>query len=408
MKMNDIKLSLYKYKVKSMIINIDKDTKYTVDNNLILGFNISEIFEKFYFPFFTIDIGLPNDIYRKLQNPKNKNSLKINLHIQKGKFTEALSIDPNTNVSWKDYIKGSFHAVVGKDNPELSERMQKEVERSENSYGQITVVALSLYNSSYYDNYDVVVNTNLENVTAVEALTLVLNKAKINKVLLSPPSNYKTYKQFPIVPIKLFQQIDRITNTYAMHKKGTLIYFGLDRLYIVEKTPKCTAFEKNESKITYITSATEGNAVKFTGGSYTNTKDNFNVLNATNVKFDNTTSVTKKTIGENTVSVNVNTGSITKTNKKATKITNVVIQNEGNDTTSALNRAVNETKKILDCGFIDCDISTLTVNKQFVVSIEGSAYKKYNGKYRIVLADYSFIKEGNYFSVNARAEFKGE
>ena len=88
-------------------------------------------------------------------------------------------------------------------------------------------------------------------------------------------------------------------------------------------------------------------------------------------------------------------------------MTNVVVQKEGDIPAKSLKREITESKKQIKCQFQNEDISMLKPNKQFIVSVEGVKYKKYNGKYRLSLVSHSFEKEGDYFSVSSIAFLKG-
>ena len=116
MKLEKVKLALYKYKMKSLTITYGKGKKakkHVVHNSLIIKFDIVESFEKEILPFFTLTLALPNDIYREIIKPATKNNIKVNMKLQKGKFKEALSTETDTTISFRDVINENFHAVIG-------------------------------------------------------------------------------------------------------------------------------------------------------------------------------------------------------------------------------------------------------------------------------------------------------
>jgi hypothetical protein len=410
MKLDTVKLALYKYRMKSLVLTIgsgSKATKYTVDNSLILKMSMISDYEKEIFPFFTITISVPNKIYRKMIKSENKNNITVNMHLQKGKFTDALAVDNSKTVSFRDAIKETFHAIMGPKSPDLTESEQEVVEKGENQYGQLSSITMALYQQSFYDTYQIVSNAVLEKVTLTDCIVYILNKAKIKNVLMSPANNTKSYSQFKILPLQAYKMLIRICDIYALHDKGTIVFFDYDRAYIVEKAAKCTAYEKNEYKLTYIVVATSSQASRMVGGAYINSEKKYNVINSTSISTDDSSDVTKKTVGSNIVTVN-SSGGVTKTNGKATKITNVLIQNEGDSTAKAITRTMKESKKTIQCQMENMDITMLKPNKQFIISVEGTKYKKYNGKYRLRACSYAFEKEGDYFSVTGIATLSGE
>lgn len=396
-----INLSLIKYKFKSFQFVIGKK-KYPVDDRLIMEFNITEDFDNSYFPYFEITLAVPNSTYRIMS--KNQNEIKAVISLYKGKFKETVSVEPDEKSSFKKCINGTFKVFMDDATPDLTEQQQKIVEKMD-EYGQFTTMKILLYPYNFFNKYDLVVNACLQNVTLADAIIYLLNKGCITNILMSPPSNYKKKSQFILPPISISKQLSRICNTYALHKKGSIVYFGLNRGYIIDKDTKCTAYSKNEYKTTYIIYETNSYGTNSSGGCCAYKKDKYNVLNAMGLTFNNSNDFLQKKVGNNIVSVD-NEGNITKTNKKSSKITNVIIQTEGDNTSKAFKNSINENKNVLSMTFGDIDISMLTPNKLFVVSISGAKYKKYNGKYRLSKSIHQFTKEGNYFQLSTVIELK--
>lgn len=403
MKLEDAKLALYKYRMKSFVITVgsgEKAVKEKVDTEEISNFEIIHDYENSYFPFFTITVTVPNGFYRTLVKPENASKIKVNMQLQRGKFKDAVTLDPGSGSAFRDAIKGSFVAIIGPKEQDTTEDIQKIAEKEgSNQYGQLSKITMALYPSAFYKNYDIVVNAILETVTLTDVAVYCMNKAKIKNILMSPPNNHKSYSEFRIVPIPFCDQMTRLCDNYAFHNKGSIVYFDLTRGYIVDKVPKCTVYEENEYKNTYIGVSTKEAVTHQTGGGYENSEKKYYLLNAISFGTVNESSIVKKNAGSNQVIVNAD-GKVIKTNKKASKVTRVIIQNEGENNAKAIKRSLKEAKKGFNCSFSDIDILALTPNKQFIVSVEGKKYKKYNGKYRMKYCDHKFEKEGDYFSVN--------
>ena len=405
MKLDGVKLTLTKYRMKSFCLRIKtgnkKYKKHEVPATLITSMMIAEDYDKYYYPYFYVEFSVPNNIHRLMM--KHSTGVLVDLHLQKAKFKDGVNIDTEKNPIFKNSLKETFVAVFDKNSPDLTENNQEDVEKGENRYGQLTTIGILLYNKKYFDKCDKVVNAVLENVSLVDALAYTFNKGKIKNVLLSPPSSYKNKKQFVLTPISVKEQAERIANDEKLHKKGSIVFFGTTRGYVIEKTPKCTAYATNEYKATYITASSVTRAVKDTGGCYTNTKKKYNVLNAVTLDFQNKSTMAKKTAGSNVVIVS-DSGKITKTNKKSSNVNKVIV---GSRNASSIKRAMNEAKCIATIGFRDIDISMLTPNKQFIFALEGAKLKKYNGNYRLSQVFHYFEKEGEYFQVETQAIFKG-
>lgn len=404
MTFDDITLVGVKYRIKTFELTIGGSQKHVVDNQLITSMTIVEDYDKYFFPYFEVVFGVPTEIYRLLQ--KNSEKIKANLNIQKSKFKDAVSLNVDTAQAFKNCINNTFYVYFTDTTPDLSEAEQKIVEKSGNKYGQIAMAKVLLYPDTYYTKYDMVVNAVLRNVTLADVTTYCLNKCGINRVLLSPPKNYKRYKQFIVTPISLKKQLERICNSYGMHESGTIIFFGLTRAYIIESNPKCTAYETNEFTITYILAKGTSKGTSQTGGCYENPSKRYNLINATTLNVNNNKQTSLKTGGSNIVSVD-SSGRVSKSDSRSSTTTNVVIHEEGSDTLSALNSSINESEYVATATFANIDIDMITPNKQFIMTIDGVENRaSYNGKYRLSKVVHVFEKDGNNFTVNTTAEFK--
>lgn len=398
MNLKDVKLSLCKYRVKSLILKYENGKKHDVEMSLITKMSIVENFDSDFFPFFTISMHVPSAIYRELTSTKNKNNIVATLNLQKAKFTSAVSLSTDEKPTFSNCISGRFHCVIAAKDVEASQQEQKDVEKSDNKYGQLQALTLSLYLKEYYDNYQTVVNAIIQSCTLTDAMVYIFQKAKLNNMLVSPPDNTKGYSEYKLPPLQACKLLDRICNTYAYHKRGSVIHFGFDRGYIINRLPKCTAYETNEIKTTYVSVFISSKGSMQTGGCYCNKQKKYNVVNAAELSGDNSKDVTKKAIGETTVIVN-NDGETKSTGSG--KITNVAVQEEGEWNQQDISRAIKEKSKSISCQLINADINMLRPNKQFIVSADAKEYKKYNGNYRLLSASHAFEKEGDYFSLSS-------
>lgn len=402
MKLDDIKLSLYKYHFKSLEITV-AGKKQEVEHSMILNFQMIENYDEEIFPFIAIKIGLPNNFYRKMIKPENKNNIIVNVDFQKAKFNETMAIEEQ-DVSFRSAIKCKFQGVIPPVEQDLTENEQEQVENDEekDGYGQISATDMLLYPKDFYDNYQTVVNNNLAGVNLTDIMGYVLTCAGLNNLLISPSNNSKSYAEFTVTPLPADEQIGRLCDVYGFHKKGSIIHFSYDYGYIIDKVAACTAYYTNEYKNTYIVLTTENQGTREAGGSYSNGKEKYNVVNASEITADDSGDITEKTIGSNVISIDVD-GNPTKQSSRGKKVTNVIIANEGNQTPEMITRAQKEAQQGVSVQFNNIDITMMRPNKQFIVSVEGTKYKKYNGKYRLRKIAHMFEKEGDYFSVTSIA-----
>lgn len=407
MDLNSVKLALYKYKFSSFTLAIGskKPTVHEVEQDLIMKMTIVEDYDTYFFPYIEVSISVPNNIFRLMK--KYSTEIKATINLSRKKKVDMLSTDTEANANFKKVFNQSFYVFLNEASPDLTEEEQEKVEKSEEQYGQLSAVSFLIYPYEFYMRYKKIVNAPLANVTLVEALAYTLNKTGIGNVLLSPPDNYKTYDQFIITPIPFIEQVQRICENYAMHKAGTLIFFGIDRMYIVNKTPKCSAYATNEQKLTYVIYDTETEENSQSGGCYINTKDKYTVINASKIEFNDSSELVSKTAGSGIISVDTEGSTSVISGNGTSDVTTVLVQNEGSDASSVAKHAIDESAKILSASMSDIDISAMTPNKQFIINITGTKYKKYNGKYRLTKTTHTFTKEGDLFQVKTNCEFRG-
>lgn len=80
----------------------------------------------------------------------------------------------------------------------------------------------------------------------------LLNQSKAKNVLMSPPAPGEI-NQATAMPMTLIANLRYLEAQYGIHTHGTLLFFDLDYLYILNKKPGCTAWRKGEyTKISFI------------------------------------------------------------------------------------------------------------------------------------------------------------
>lgn len=417
MDINDVKLSLVKYKFNKFDLSIPSIGTYSVEPSLISNVVIDKDFENLLFPYFEIDVLVPNSIYRAMK--KNATDIYVSIDLQRGYFSAEQNTTNQSTPTFYSYIKETYYVLFKDTSPELDEDIQIMIEKETGTYGNLgigegSLVKLLLYNKKFYHNSGIIVNNILSNVTLMDAMIYVANEANLSNLLVSPPSSYKKYSEFTITPIPAIEQMRRLVNEYAFHKNGTTVFLDLVYGYILERVAKCTAFITNEIKTTYLYSDANVSAINnMKRGCYQNKTDKYNLINLpkNNVTFKSLAEINDKLVGNTYVAVDYNSGSISKQNSNAIQstnskgITNVIITKDNNKV-SRLNTEIAQTSYIATFGCSYVDLEMLHPNKQFVFMLTDSKLKKYTGNYIISKMTCIFEKEGNYFIPHVTAEFK--
>ena len=421
MNLSDVKLSYVKYKMNRMSLSVPSlGQPYEINRNHISTIVIDKDYDNFMFPFFEIDVVVPNYVYRAMK--KKNQELKAFIDLQYGQFSE-ISYTDNDIPAFSSYVTDNFYIFMEEMTPEVSENIIEEKEKEDETFGKgmnlgdATMVKLLLYREDYLFKSKTLVNAILTSATLIDSLTFVLNKAGLNNVLVTPPNNYKTYQEFVITPVSAMEQIDRICNEFGMHTNGTLIFFDFKALYIIDKNPKCTAFVQNEAKTTYLMSCpSKSQGSTMAKGWYYNPIEKYSLLNLdpSTLQIKDFSGVNDQIYGNDFINIDINTGDVKSVESGATKSsaslsgpTRVVVTTKGSDTSGSIKRQMSESSKILSMGFSYINLNALNPNKEFVFSIDDTRFSKYAGKYRITKKTVVMQKEGEYFAPHVIAEFRG-
>lgn len=413
----DVQLSLIRYKIDRLLVSCTGVSNYIIQNTYISDIIIQKEFDERYFPLFTITIGVPNWLATAMK--KSTGNIKLYVDMKYGRFKNS-SVSLDENVSFTSFINDTFYGIIDDSSPDLTEDTQKKIATEDGSYnkgqsfGDLVKIKVLLYKESYLNGSRVVSNAVLSGCTLIDAAIYTLNKSGLSKVLISPPNNNKAYSQFFITPISAVDQLERICNSYAMHKTGTTIFFDLDRIYMIDKQGICNAYVANEYKAVYLASLmqTNSSAAQTGKGCYTNTVDKYHLINIDTNTLSSVSNIdlNDKIFGNNFSIIDTKTATVTTASGGTSKISGTsqfLISNNGGDTTQAIKTSLSEENKVFTMGFSYIDLNMLTPNKQFIVTLDSATFAKYNGKVRLSSYTVIFDKEGEYFVANTTAKFKG-
>lgn len=418
MKVEDIVLKRAKYKMKSFRINIPGRDPYEVDKSLMGSIQIEKDFDNYIFPYFTVEVVVPNSVARQMR--KNNSDLTVTMDIQMGLFETD---DDEKKVNWTNGINGEYYVLLVDNDPDLNQELQEKFEKMQGTYGNdgmglndYTIYQLLLYNKDTLFKVQTITNKIITSTTLITALAHTLNSAGIGNCLVSPPSNNKSYREFKLVPVTTKEQIERICNGYGMHKKGTMIFFDIDRNYMLEKTNKCTAWTTNEITKVYLANFSKefpNSTAKV--GCYTNTKEKYYLCNImeNGVTLSNTSLVNTAVNGSNVIHIDEVSGTskTVKSNAKTSKFANngpsrVISTAVGDDTSSALAARTEESSNVMTVTMEYIDLKMLKPNKEFIFTTDDAKKSKYNGTYRMTKCTINMNREGKYLIPQVSIELK--
>jgi hypothetical protein len=420
--LNDVtNLTLARYRFATFNLNVPGNATYKVEYTFIEAVTIEKDMDNYVLPYFQIDVRIPSVLYRDMKN--NNANITADIDLQRAIFQKNEYTTNDSCASWNSYVSNRFYVLLQDQTPEINSSVIDKKNQQNGTYkGTVNfqedvLVHLLLYRNDYYHNLQTAPNAILSNCTLIDAITYVLNTAGLTNILISPPTNYKFYREFCITPLKIPQQLNRICNSYALHNNGTIIFFDLDRGYILNKVAGCTAYVTNEFRTTYLISdSAMASTSEQATGCYSSAKDKSNICNIipNTLQIKDLSGTTSQVYGNNFATINAANGAITTASGGANLSSSAVnsttyysIINSGEDTSSAMQKTINENGKVITMGLSAVDLEMLSPNKEYIVSLTDTTLAKYNGKYRMSNEKFVFQKQGEYFTLLATVVLKG-
>lgn len=374
---------------------------YVVPNSAIGDIQIENDYENYNFPYFLIDMELPSSIVRAIR--KNPLQTYLLLSLQANYFNDLDGDGKMEPTSRSTFLNDKYIMVIEDKSRSLMDSDLEEAEdQSGFTYESANPESNNVYTFSLYKEKDITntqknINAILSSANAIDALMYVLTQSGMENVLLSPPISpipYTNHTQMVLPPYSALRHIERIAEEYSIHPNGTLIYFGLDKTYIIDKGCRCTVFSTNEFKTTYILYMSKFTKV-FSAGCCRNSKSktNYIMLQPEDAVFDDLSKNIEWSFGKGVNIIKNDTKTISMGDASTGKFYFGDVNHTG------VQRAMKSLSKIAKLGFRNCDVSMLTPNKEIVISIDDQKYNSCCSSYRVAKTTINFIKEGGgYFT----------
>lgn len=418
-----VNLRMCKYRIDKLILTIKGlDKPFTVEPLSIGDINISKDFDRYQYPFFRLIISIPNKIYRAMR--KNYNDISAYVRMTYAYFkTEETAGTGDQQPTEHPYLTENFLVFMDDATPQVNTEVQETVERTmqpdDVSYDpqNNTSCEILLYKQKDLNIVKQTPTMVYHNTNLMDALAYYANAIGMDKVLCSPPNNnQKVYSQFIIPPIRADEQILRICCDYGLHKCGTTLFFDFDKVYIIEKVNKCTAWVKNEYKTIYVVNPTLDSELPniLQGCSYEST-DHCGYCTMSESQAVAASMEREQSFGAGMKILDKKTGTYTTISPKGSYIkggggtsrTMTLYEGE-NYTASALKQRLEEEGLVIHATLDGVDLTMLTPNKLFQLYFLSSKLSKYNGAYRLTSYECTFTaKDGQWFTPTVLATFVG-
>lgn len=410
---NPADLKAWRYVVQSCTMLINGEA-VTLESRCITGIEIHNNYLKDVFPIFKMNFMLDETLYYKVLD--NKTKIKIKLRLQK----YNKNYNGTEKSLRKDYINETF--VTIDDTADVNREADYDLlEKIRNASSDTaldmldTPLELYLYREETDTGVKTQINNIFQNVNMSSVIGYLFGVSGIKNALVSPLENNKTYKTLLLPPLTINKMLAHLDAAYGFYKAGSVIFFGIDRTYILNFKGGCTAFEKNEKKETCVYIPKSMSSESAAGGTLEN-DPNRHCINwlYNQVNFQNKSVSTDVISGSDALVVKPTQGSVSKSSSKTTTngTSNTAIINDEADNpwlSTTFTAQTSANSLVVYGAMADIDVSALTPNKKFTLIFEDQCLtNKYKGTYFLSSCMIKFINdtaEGD-FSVVASVEFR--
>lgn len=391
-------LCKWRYNVAECIVKIGDEALNLLPLNVV-GIEIHNNYFANTFPIFKLNLLVDETDYYKIN--ANKTTLKIKLRIQK--YYKKSENDSNSFK--RDYINDIFVLAdeeedVNRDRDLSFQSVMLNTDYTNGIKDYNRPMELYLYKESSLTGMKQQVNVIFDSTNLSTAVGYILSKGGVKNVLMSPFENNKVYTDLLLPPLTINKQIAHLDACYGFYKQGSMIFFGIDRTYILNFKGGCTAWESGEKKETCFLIPNKSALENGEDGSI-DKGDNINYIkwNYSKVGFASKSVTENVTKGSDALVVNSTDGSLSSSKSTVNTIgdaTTAVIENKGGNPWmgSTYTAQVSSGSTILAGSIANFDADALTPNKNFSVIFEDTKLtNKYKGSYILSNCMLKFLND---------------
>lgn len=395
---------IYRYTVNELYI-LFSDGAYKLENERLNSLSILDRYMENLYPITKIDLALEESVYNRIISEKDNLKIKLNVrkYYRKNSETEK-SFESN-------YINGTFQLILD-DSINTIDVNAHNLEYPEGDTGEMNSVQVTmelfLFKGDVIKANSKMVNAVLKETSVSAAIGYILTKSRVSNLLMSRPDNQKIYEELKLPPLNIAKELAFVDSYYGLYNTGSIIYFGLDRSYIIPFCKPSDAYERNEIDTVCIIVPEIGSPITDNICSLKKYGDSSKAyFIADPESFDpKNLSTTGNVLHPEAINVVENeTGEVTqsKEKNKATEI----LPSENPFYKEIYEATVKSNDAAISISLKDGDFSLLTPNKKYQFIFESTKLSKiYKGYYYLCQCDIAFVKEGIDFTAGAQCLFR--
>ena len=378
--------NLIKYRVDNFDVMFENGDIEKLNGDMVTHLYIEKDFDELYFPIVNISIMMRDELYHRIK--QENETVQFRVRIIKNIYDQDFKF-----LKYELYFNEIFRCFKDKENVIED---NENVESKKSTEGDESVT-LGNNTRDFYLFTDEVTkckkffNLSIESALLSDLLIYLIGETGINKLLMTKLENNPTLKDITVPSGNVIDAINYLNNLKSLYKKGMTLFFDVDTTYLIDRNYKCTAWRKNEIKITHVHVANkQSNDSQLNGYFINKDRKQTHVFANTDRLEVRKTNITSNQINGNKVriidskagstqSVGGQTTSVIKNNDHLLTI------KDGNAfAASELKVRMEENECICGITLIGVDTEVVSPNKEVLVTFEDSnLQKRYGGNYRI-------------------------
>jgi hypothetical protein len=390
--------NIIRYQVDNFDILFQNGDVENIIGDMVTHLYIEKEYDDLYFPIVNLSVNMKDELYHRIC--KENDTVKFRLRVVQNIYDKDYNF-----LKYELYFNEVFECFKDKEN--IIEE-NKVVETKTKGEGEGSV---SLGNNirNFYLFTDEILkckkffNLVIESATLSDLVIYLIGDAGIKVLLMSRLNNNPTLSNYMLPSGNLIDCINFLNNNKMFYKKGMQLFFDITTAYLLDMNYECTAWRKNEIRITHIhVSDQESNDSQLNGYYIDKDRKQTHVFTHTDrLKIKNTNIVTNQLAGNKVKIIDAKNGSNQQIDPNITTVgsTNehLLMIKDGNSYASTeLKTRFEENECICGVTLIGIDTEVFSPNKEVIVTYEDpDLNKKYGGNYRIVKSTTALTKDAS-------------
>jgi hypothetical protein len=395
--MRDYK-NLIKYKVDNFDVMFENGDIEKLNGDMVTHLYIEKDYDELYFPIVNISIMMRDELYHRIK--QENNTVKFRLRVVKNIYDQDMKF-----LKYELYCNEIFTCFKDKENV-IEDNLN--VDKKKETEGD-SAVSLGNNTRDFYLFTDEVTmckkffNLSIESATMSDLAIYILGETGVKQLLMSKLNNNESLSNFTIPSGNAIDAINYLNNLKAFYEKGMLLFFDIDTTYLIDKNYKCTAWRKNEVRITHIHIANQQSNDSQLNGYFINKdrKQTHVFANTDRVQIRNTNITNNQIAGNKIKVIDAKAGSAQQVSANTTSVNSnneqlLMVKNGNKYTTTEIKTKLEENECICGITLIGVDTEVVSPNKEILITYEDSKLQKqYGGNYRVSRSTATLTKDAS-------------